>query len=126
MIYSKQRELVLQTLLANRVHPTADELYYILKPSHPELSLATVYRNLNQLAKHGMVLKIAVPTGADRFDGTITEHHHMICTTCGKVTDLPENYSPNINLDEASNGGNKITGYNIMFYGQCCDCNKVH
>ena len=59
MIYSKQRELILKAVLENRVHPTADAVFSFLKPDHPELSLATVYRNLNQLAKNGLLIKTA-------------------------------------------------------------------
>ncbi len=124
MIYSKQRELILQTLRENRVHPTADEIYYMLKPDHPELSLATVYRNLNQLAANGIVKKIAVPSGADRFDGTVLDHYHMICKGCGKVVDIPKQSVPEIDHSVSGETGCKITGHNIIFYGLCQNCNQ--
>ena len=60
MIYSKQRELILKTVLENRIHPTADRVFSLLKPEHPGLSLATVYRNLNQLAQNGLLLKLSL------------------------------------------------------------------
>ena len=62
MIYSKQRELILKAVLENRVHPTADAVFSFLKPDHPELSLATVYRNLNQLAKNGLLINCLLYT----------------------------------------------------------------
>ena len=57
MNYSKQRELILNTLKENVVHPTAEYLYEILKENNPNLSLGTVYRNLNQLAENGTIKK---------------------------------------------------------------------
>ena len=57
MRYSKQRELILNAVLNNKVHPTADFVYNFLKEDNPELSLGTVYRNLNFLAENNMLKK---------------------------------------------------------------------
>ena len=69
MRYSKQRELILNTVLQNKIHPTADDVYKLLRDEYPGLSLGTVYRNLNFLAEHDMLKKINVPNGSDCFDG---------------------------------------------------------
>ena len=58
MKYSKQRELILKTLQENVIHPTADEIYHLARKEMPSLSLATVYRNLNQLAENNVIRKI--------------------------------------------------------------------
>ncbi len=52
MKFSKQRELILNTIVENHVHPTADFIYTHLKKDNPNLSLGTVYRNLAQLVEH--------------------------------------------------------------------------
>lgn len=88
MKYSKQRETIYQWVCEHAVHPSADEVYSNLKQQYPALSLATVYRNLNLLAEHGKLQKIAIPQGGDRFDGNIATHYHAICDRCGKVYDL--------------------------------------
>lgn len=88
MRYSKQRELIMEAVFKNRVHPTAEYVYKLLKKDHPELSLGTVYRNLNYLAENNMLKKINVPGGSDRFDGTLTRHQHLICRKCGKIFDV--------------------------------------
>ena len=125
MIYSKQREVILKTLYACGTHPTADDIYQMLKPQHPSLSLATVYRNLNQLAQNGMAMKIEVPDGSDRFDGTLTPHHHMICEQCGSVTDIPAEYVSEAN-EWALNGlGVKVNRCSMIFYGLCAGCNAA-
>ena len=58
MNYSKQREIILDTLRNNVVHPTAEYIYEILKEEDSKISLATLYRNLNQLADKGIIKKI--------------------------------------------------------------------
>ena len=58
MKYSRQRELILKTLKENCIHPTAEQLYELIRREEPTVSLATVYRNLNLLAENGMVKKI--------------------------------------------------------------------
>ena len=53
MNYSKQREIILNTLKENVVHPTAEYLYAKIQEKDPKISLATLYRNLNQLTENG-------------------------------------------------------------------------
>ena len=80
MIRSKQRDMILDTLRAYPIHPTAEELYTILKDTvEATVSLATVYRNLGQLADAGMILRISVPNSTEKIDSTITPHHNMRC-----------------------------------------------
>lgn len=122
MIYSRQRELILETVLENRVHPTADAVFARLKPDHPELSLATVYRNLNLLAKSGLLIKIPVPGGADHFDGTLEPHYHMICEKCGAMVDIPKEYVPAFDDTVGEKTGCRISGHAILFYGICKNC----
>ena len=63
-----QRQIVLQAVRSLHDHPTADSVYAVVAAEHPSISKATVYRNLNQLALQGEILRVPVPTGADRFD----------------------------------------------------------
>ena len=67
--YSRQRESILQYLSATHSHPTADMVYMHVKEEFPNISLGTVYRNLNLLADIGEIIKIPTPDGGDRFDG---------------------------------------------------------
>lgn len=120
MKYSKQREMVLNALIDNKIHPTADTIYGIIKKDLPTISLATVYRNLNQLADNGDILKIQIPGEPDRFDSTICDHHHFNCVKCGSVCDImPED----INLGSIANiNGNVILDYQIILKGICKEC----
>ena len=87
MRYSKQRELVMQTVQNLCDHPTAEEIYDSAAKECPGLSLGTVYRNLNSLVEAGRVRRVSIPGKADRFDHTLPWHSHLYCTVCGSVTD---------------------------------------
>lgn len=87
MRYSKQRELVMQTVQNLCDHPTAEEIYDAAVKECPGLSLGTVYRNLNSLVDAGWVRRVSIPGKADRFDHTLPWHSHLYCTMCGSVTD---------------------------------------
>ncbi len=124
MIYSKQREIIADALANTKAHPTADELYQSLKPSCPNLSLATVYRNLGQLVQNGVALKISVPSGADRFDGMTKAHHHMVCECCGRVIDIPTGCVTVLKDKVLESSGCSVNGFDVLFYGTCGECNK--
>ena len=86
--YSRQRESIKEYLMSTKEHPTADMVYLHVKQEFPNISLGTVYRNLNLLADIGEIIKISTLNGGDRFDGTTTPHYHFFCTDCGAVLDL--------------------------------------
>lgn len=69
MNYSQQRNCIMNIVVSNPVHPTAEQVYDIARRSYPKISLGTVYRNLNQLAEHGILKKICSSYGSVRFDG---------------------------------------------------------
>ena len=86
---SKKRDAILSLLQNAADHPSADGIYRRLKRSYPDLSLATVYRNLNQLCGQGLVRRVGAVNGQERYDGRTCPHSHFICNRCGCVTDLP-------------------------------------
>nr|UWI50965.1 transcriptional repressor [Clostridioides difficile] len=124
MKFSKQRELILNEILNNPVHPTADCLYESLKKDNPSLSLGTVYRNLAQLTEHGFIKKVSIPGNPDRFDGRTENHYHIICEVCGDVYDLESEILSNLKESISEETDIKITSYNISFKGICNNCRK--
>lgn len=120
MKYSRQRELVREAVEQSSIHPTADEVYQEVRKREPTISLATVYRNLNQLSENHLIRRVVVPGDSDHFDHTLKEHEHMICTQCGCVVDI----WPKSSLLEYFSGMEEaqITGYDLTLYGVCKDC----
>ena len=88
MRYSKQRNLILQILRENPVHPTAEWIFEKAKEEMPGIGVATVYRNLNALVEAGEIKRISGIDGVDRFDGNHLPHYHMKCRACGCLMDL--------------------------------------
>lgn len=124
MKFSKQRELILNAVRESTAHPTADFIYEYLKKDNPNLSLGTVYRNLSQLSKHGLIRKVSIPGYPDRFDSTLSEHSHMICDKCGDIYDIESSLLKNIPSAISDELDIKITSYNISFHGVCKKCNS--
>ena len=85
--YSKQRETILQVIQSTVVHPNADWIYIETKKNIPNISLGTVYRNLNQLVESGQILKLK-DEAMIRYDGNIGHHDHFRCSECGKWYDI--------------------------------------
>ena len=124
--HSRKRDAILACLRSTTCHPTAEWIYQSLKPTIPDLSLGTVYRNLSMFKDEGLVLSVGTVNGLERFDGNTAPHTHFICTRCSAVLDLHE-----IQLDDEflqnvhSRAGGKITDYRLSFYGLCPECMKA-
>lgn len=120
--YSKQREAILIELQHRTDHPTADQVYSTLKITHPELSLGTVYRNLNFLAQQGDILKLDVGDGTCHYDGNTHNHIHYICKCCRKIIDieftsaLEQQIYQDIDYD--------IDQIQLILSGTCPECKK--
>ena len=126
MKYSRQRELILKTLKENCIHPTAEQLYELIRREEPTVSLATVYRNLNLLAENGMVKKIEGLDGTAHFDHQTFDHYHFICTKCNRVFDIPCDIAPDLAQDVESRTGFRIASYDVSVRGTCKSCQKFN
>lgn len=122
--YSKQREIIENAVKFNKIHPTADDIYAILKPDNPNLSLGTVYRNLNSLADSGNILKLSMPDGKSRYDGDISEHSHAICEVCGNIFDADMIETADMDKIVSNKLNMVITSHQFVFYGVCNKCNE--
>lgn len=117
---TRQKSEIKSFLIERTDHPTADMVYTALKKKIPNISLGTVYRNLNNMADSGEILRISLGDGVVRFDARIDDHYHFICNSCGEVRDL-NNLSGSLNVEENDCVG-KIEGQITYFYGKCKEC----
>ncbi len=111
-----------RAVIESSEHPTADTVYQTVRKQCPDISLGTVYRNLGRLVECGAIRKIGVSDGSDRFDGTLAEHYHLLCSGCGCVADiqLPELGKQIRQVGRES--GLEIQGYELIIHGLCKDC----
>lgn len=121
---TKQRSLILSELRKLTSHPTADEMYNIVRKKMPRISLGTVYRNLDLLAGDQEILKLEHAGFQKRFDGNIMPHQHVRCTHCGKVADVMPPVSVPEMPDAMAVPGFEVTSASLEFYGTCADCAK--
>jgi Fur family ferric uptake transcriptional regulator len=125
--YTKQREVLLQTLYNNSEHFTPDQLYLYIKERHPGLNvgIATVYRSLNLLEESGMVTSISFGAQGKKFELANKPHHdHMICRQCGVIVEFEDQIIEKRQLAIAKEHGFKLTGHIMQLYGVCSECNK--
>lgn len=127
--YSKKRAAILSAIQGTDCHPSAEWVYQTLKPSHPDLSLGTVYRNLIFFQERGDIRSVGVVRGQERFDGVTTPHSHFICSRCGAVMDLSQiELADHLDRDVSEQYGLMVDYHELNFHGVCQTCiqNQQH
>ncbi|MBQ3000831.1 MAG: transcriptional repressor [Oscillospiraceae bacterium] len=121
----RKRNAILSYLQATKEHPSAEMVYMGVKQDCPDISLATVYRNLALFRNQGLIQCVGTVKGIERFDGNTAPHVHFFCTECGNVLDLPEVKAPSQLSEDVEKGtGGKVNMYSLSFAGICKKCIK--
>jgi len=121
---TEQRRVILEELVKVVSHPTAVEIYEMVRKRLPRVSLGTIYRNLEILAQNGTIQKLEVAGTQKRFDGNATRHYHVRCLSCGRVDDVPVPPIAAIN-DAAGEATNyDVLWHHVEFEGICPRCQK--
>jgi Fur family transcriptional regulator, peroxide stress response regulator len=121
---TRQRSIILEQLRNVCTHPSADEIYEIVRKRLPRISLGTVYRNLEILCELGEIQKIETGGMLKRFDGNPEPHYHIRCIGCDRVVDSP--VAPLIKSEKAIHAATdyRIVGHRFEFLGVCPICSK--
>ncbi len=120
---TRQRSMILEELKKMNSHPTADELYEIVRSVLPNISLGTVYRNLDILSDMGQIVILEIDGNKKRFDGNIEKHYHIHCINCNSVTDINMK-TVKIDYSQDTTKGCNIIDHRIHFIGLCEECSK--
>ena len=119
----RKRNAILACLQGATTHPSAEMVYEMLQKEHPDISLATVYRNLARFKSQGLVCSVATVRGVERFDAMTHPHVHFICSSCDAVIDLPQMEIPESLSAEAEEvSGCRIQNCRLTFTGLCGKC----
>ena len=106
-----------------KIHPSAQWVYDTLRPIYPDLSLATVYRNIKLFEATGDIISVATVDGQERYDACVAPHSHFICRACAAVVDLDfSDDLENVCAKLESRHGFKIESSNISYKGLCKNC----
>lgn len=123
--YSRKREAIRDVLMSTKSHPTAEWIYSQLKPEIPDLSLATVYRNLSEMKQNGEVQSVAFWCGKERFDGNVKKHSHFVCESCGRIDDFDfVRHDTEIDEYAQSQYDGRVEFHTLVFHGTCSECLK--
>ena len=117
-----QRQVMLEEVQKVNTHPTADEVYEMVRKRLPRISLGTVYRNLEILSTSGLILKIGPPSNQMRFDGKTDNHYHIRCVSCGRVEDAPVESFDKLEEAMQKKSNYSILGHRLEFLGICPVC----
>ena len=116
-----QRRVILDCLQRERLHPTADEVFQMVRKDMPRISLGTVYRNLESLCERGLITR-NLGGGQRRYESKVSTHYHVRCVDCGSLEDLllepfefPDDFL-------RKNTNYQILGHMLEFQGVCPDC----
>jgi len=118
---TRQRRIVLDTLASVDCHPTAAELYEMVREQLPGISQGTVYRNLRHLQELGYVLELDYGAGPAHFDATVTPHCHVRCRHCDRVADIDCERAPEPAAASPVMGW-RIDEERVEFIGLCPEC----
>ena len=121
----RKRNAILTYLRSVTNHPSAETVFTELKHEIPDLSIGTVYRNLNLFKQQGLAVSVATVKGVERFDGNTEPHVHFICSECDAVIDLMEMDVPDSLKQVAQScSGGQVTDCQLTFTGHCRDCSE--
>ena len=121
---TRQRQVILEEVRNVTSHPSADEIYEMVRKRLPRISLGTVYRNLEILAECGEIQKLELGCSLKRFDGIAEEHYHIRCLCCDRIFDAPPQSSIHISHQLKECTEFKIVGFKLEFIGICPACSN--
>jgi Fur family ferric uptake transcriptional regulator len=119
-----QRSIILEELRKTKSHPTADEVYALVRRRLPRVSLATVYRNLDTLTRAGLIQTVELGGCPRRYDSWVDDHIHVRCLDCGRVDDITDGLLRRTRKRVEEVSGYSISGHHLEFTGRCPGCER--
>jgi len=120
---TRQRLQVANALAANGRQLTADQLYRSLRRQEPSIGRATVFRTLETLVDAGVARRLELEGHVYAYVACLpAHHHHLACTSCGRVEEIDEAYIRPIAERLAAEMGFEIDDARLDFYGRCATC----
>ena len=123
----RKRDAILNCVRNTDTHPSAEWVFEHVKAEMPDISLATVYRNLSLFKDQQLIVSLGTVKGVERFDGNTHPHVHFICTQCGAILDLPGISIPEeLNTAVTLSSGGRVDSCQLSFTGLCGECRKLN
>ncbi len=119
-----QRLVIYQALVNDSTHPSPEMVYQKIKPIHPTISLATVYKTLETFEKHGLVAVVTNLHNTVRYDPLTKRHHHLVCVRCKKIVDIEDPELDALKIPEVVTKNNVLIDFSVHFKVICEECRK--
>lgn len=119
-----QRRALLEAVLDSDGHPTANQLFEAMRVRNPQISRATVHRNLETLSEMGVIAKTCHPGGVTRYDARVDIHHHLICLHCNSVVDIDDENLNSLTIPDTAALGFEVSDFQVQLRGICRNCRK--
>lgn len=120
---TQQKKAILNVMKGMNIHMTAEQVLHAVKKTNDNISLATVYRNLNAMCEEGLIQKVT-GEGYHYYDGNPLPHDHFHCMACGKLIDIPCGYNDGKNDRISQKFGVRVIRRTVTYEGICDDCLK--
>jgi len=121
---SKQKEVILRIMKSTSSHPTADWVHERARKEIPNISLATVYRNLKLLKDSGELLELDLGPGQSHYNGNTNNHYHFRCEKCGQLFDIEQAVDTAMDEEVAQKTGHDVNHHVLEFRGICKHCRR--
>ncbi len=125
--YTKQREIIFETILNSEEHLNADELNQLISKQYPneKIGIATIYRALTFLEESNLISSIELNKDGKKFEPSTKHHHdHLICIKCDKIVEFVDESIESTQEDIANKNGFELVRHTMYLYGICEQCHK--
>ena len=116
------RRLLLRALFSSKGHRSAEELAAEVQAEAPDVHLSTVYRNLEELERLGLVVHSHFGHGPATYHLATAVHGHFVCEECGKLIEVPGTMFDDLASKARSRFGFTIDPHHFAMLGRCADC----
>ena len=117
-----QRSVIYRVLVESQDHPSPELVYERVSLEIPEISRATVYKNIHTFIDAGILREVSELHQTSRLDANLERHHHLICTRCWKVVDYQDDQLDGIRATEEEPDGFQVSEYRVEVRGLCPAC----
>jgi Fe2+ or Zn2+ uptake regulation protein len=119
---TSSRRLLLRALFDSNSHHTAEELAAEVQKHAPDIHLSTVYRNLDELERLGVIVHAHLGHGPATYHLAASAHGHFVCEECGKMIEAPDTLFRGLAKEAKSQFGFVIDPHHFAMLGRCADC----
>ena len=116
------RRMLLDALFAGTGHRSAEELAAEVRALAPDVHLSTIYRNLEELERLGIVDSTRLGSGPATYHLASAVHGHLLCETCGSMTEVPDEIFTELVRVAGTEYGFTINPHRFAVTGRCADC----